>query len=219
MPFRQENVFRFNVAMDDPLSMSVAERVCHLPRNADRILHRKRPLSLQPLAEALTPDQRHREPELIGRLTRIDHAQDVRMLKTSREVDFLLETVGAQRRGDFGMQDLERNRPFVPQIVGEKNGREAAASELALYAVILRKRSGKSSGVHYSKCRPSVIVGVRKIARYYTKSIEAGGNRLERKRNSSTLMDPSVTRFSERQSVLRHECLRAIVIHIRARSP
>jgi hypothetical protein len=89
------------------------------------------------------------------------------------------------------MQDLERNRPFVPQIVGEKNGREAAASELALYAVIRRKRSGKSSGVHYSNCRPSVIVCVRKIARYYTKSIEAGGHRLERKRNSST---PSIER-------------------------
>ena len=57
------------------------------------------------------------------------------MLQAGRVADLPLEPLRAQRRRQLGVQDLEGDRPIVPQVAGEVDRGHAAASELALERV------------------------------------------------------------------------------------
>ena len=59
------------------------------------------------------------------------------MLQASGDPDLLEESLGAERGGELGAQDLERDGPIVPEVVGEIDGGHAAASELALDAIAI----------------------------------------------------------------------------------
>ena len=59
------------------------------------------------------------------------------MLQARREHDFLLEAFGAERRRDFRMQQLQRDRTIVLEIVGEIDGRHPAATQLLVDAVLV----------------------------------------------------------------------------------
>ena len=54
------------------------------------------------------------------------------MLQPGGEVDFTLEPLGAEGGGELGMENLERYRPVVLQVVGEEDRGHAPASELPL---------------------------------------------------------------------------------------
>ena len=45
--------------------------------------------------------------EPTGGLARVVDRQDVRVLEAGREPDLVLEPLGAERRGDLGVEDLE----------------------------------------------------------------------------------------------------------------
>ncbi len=57
------------------------------------------------------------------------------MLEPSRELDLALEPLGAEGRGQFGMEHLERDGAIVAEIPGEIDRRHAAATELTLDGV------------------------------------------------------------------------------------
>ena len=57
------------------------------------------------------------------------------MLELGDDVDLAEEPLGAQRRGELGPQDLERDLAVVLEVVGEVDGGHAALAELALDAV------------------------------------------------------------------------------------
>ena len=67
----------------------------------------------------------------------------MRVLQASGDTDLLLEPIRAQRRRDLRMQHLEGDWAIVPEIVGQKHGRETAASKLTLDAVGVGQRRGK----------------------------------------------------------------------------
>ena len=54
------------------------------------------------------------------------------MLQPGGEPDLALEALGAERRGQLGMEHLERDRTVVPEVAGEIDRGHAAAAELAL---------------------------------------------------------------------------------------
>ena len=54
-------------------------------------------------------------------LAGIEHAEDVGMLQPRGELDLALEPLGAERGGDLGVQDLERDGAVVAQVVGEED--------------------------------------------------------------------------------------------------
>ncbi len=54
------------------------------------------------------------------------------MLETGGDPDFSKEALRTERLHQFGMQDLERDRPLVPKVVGQVDRGHAAAPELAL---------------------------------------------------------------------------------------
>ena len=73
------------------------QRFGYLPRQTDRAIDRKLPLTIEPMPETFALDERHREPQTVVGLSGVENADDVRVLKTGGEPDFLLETVGAER--------------------------------------------------------------------------------------------------------------------------
>jgi hypothetical protein len=138
MSLGQENVFRFDVPVQDALLMSVRERVRDFSRQADRVVDRQAVLAVQPVAQALAFDKRHRVPQLPGaRLAGIEHGDDPRMLEPCDQRDLAAEAVGAKARGEAAVQYFERDRPTVFLIIGQIDGRRPAASELAGYPVAL----------------------------------------------------------------------------------
>ena len=52
--------------------------------------------------------------------------------RRAAEPDLAKEPLGAQHLSQIRMQDLERDGPVVPEVVGQKHRGHAAASELAL---------------------------------------------------------------------------------------
>ncbi len=97
----------------------------------------------EPVAETLALDVRHGEPELARGLARVVDRQDVRVLQPGGELDLALEALGAQRAREIGVQHLERDRPVVPQVLGEEDGGHAAPPELALEPVAIRQAACK----------------------------------------------------------------------------
>ena len=57
------------------------------------------------------------------------------MLEPGGEADLALEPLGAERGGELGEQDLERDRAVVPEVLGQVDHGHAAAPELALEGV------------------------------------------------------------------------------------
>jgi len=64
----------------------------------------------------------------------------VRVLQTGGEANLLLEPIGSQMRRDVGVENLERDRPLVPEVLGQEDSRKSAVSELALDAVPCAQR-------------------------------------------------------------------------------
>ena len=65
------------------------------------------------------------------------------MLEPGGEPDLALEAVGAEGGGELGVQHLQRDRAVVPEVVGQVDGRHAAAAELALDRVAVIQRLAK----------------------------------------------------------------------------
>ena len=131
----EQQVLGLDVAVDHAVPVRVLERPGGLGGDPKRRVHRQLPLPPEPVAERLALDERHGEPELAGGLARVVDREDVRVLQPGGELDLALEALGAERVSEIGVQHLERDRPVVPQVLGEEDGGHAAAPELALEGV------------------------------------------------------------------------------------
>src|SRR5690349_7545386 len=65
------------------------------------------------------------------------------MLQARRQLDLALEPLGAERSGHVVVENLERYRAVVPEIVGEVDDSEAAPSMLTIDPVSARQRLGE----------------------------------------------------------------------------
>ena len=62
------------------------------------------------------------------------------MLQAGGELDLAQEPLGAERRGELGMEHLEGDRAVVLEVLGQVDRRHAAAAELALERVAIGER-------------------------------------------------------------------------------
>ena len=136
----QQDVLGLDVAVDDAMLVGVLEGQRRLPRDAQRILHRKLFLSGEPVAEALALDIRHRKPQLTRRFPRVVNREDVGMLQPGDQPDLALEPFGTKSDGELGMQDLQRHRSLVPDVLREVDRGHPTATELPLDPVAVSQR-------------------------------------------------------------------------------
>ena len=118
--------------------VSAVEAVGHLAGDADGVAHGQLALAREPVPQRLALHEGHGEPEPLLAAGRgadgpgIEHRENVGMVQPGTEPDLLEEPGGAQRRGQVGVHDLERDRPVVLEVAGEVDGGHAAAPQLAL---------------------------------------------------------------------------------------
>ena len=128
----EQQVLRLDVPVDHAVLVGVLEGLRRLARDPERIVQRELPLAAQPVAEALALDVGHGEPELARGLAGVVDRQDVGMLEPGGELDLALEALGAERGGELGVQDLERDRAVVLQVLREVDRGHAPTAERAL---------------------------------------------------------------------------------------
>ena len=103
----QQDVFRFDVAMDDALSVRVLERAGHFTRDTHRIIHRQLAVTLEALSQRLAGDQWHdvlQQP--IGHAA-VEQRQDVGMLQLGGGLDLTEKPLNDERRAEVRMQHLD----------------------------------------------------------------------------------------------------------------
>jgi hypothetical protein len=71
------------------------------------------------------------------RFTRIEDREDMRVLQTGSGADLALEAF--RGGGQVGMQDLERDRAVMPEIVSQEYRGHATPPQLALEPVAVRQ--------------------------------------------------------------------------------
>ena len=82
--------------------MGARERVRDLLGDVQRIVDRETTFTGDALAQTFTIDEWHRVVQPAVGLARGERGNDVRVLRSSRELNLPLEPVGAHRAGDVG---------------------------------------------------------------------------------------------------------------------
>ena len=100
------------------LAVGVPQRVGHFVGDMFSVLEGELALPNEAVAEALALHKWHRVPELPTGIARIQHRQDVGMLKARGRADLTLKPLWPERSRQFGVQHLERNFAVVLDIVG-----------------------------------------------------------------------------------------------------
>ena len=77
------------------------------------------------------------------------------MLQPGREADLPLEALGAEAGGEMLVEELERDRPVVTEVLRQPNRGHAAAPELALEGVaVAQSRAQRCYRIgHGTRCR------------------------------------------------------------------
>jgi len=131
----EENVLRFDVAMNDPVLVCVGESVGHLLKQTQGIRYRQLTLAMQPRAQTLAVDEGHRVVEQTLRFGRDEQRHDVGVLKAGGKLDLALEALDVDRGRELRRQDLDHDVAAERRLLSEKDARHAAAAELTLEAI------------------------------------------------------------------------------------
>jgi hypothetical protein len=132
----EQDVLGLDIAMDNPMSVGIPKRCRDISGDPQGSPHWQLLLPHETLAKGVAVDKGHRVPELARALSRIEDRQDVRVLQTRGNEDFLEEAGRADGGGQLGLE-----------LAGEIHGGHATAPELALDAVAV------------SQCSPQAVDG------------------------------------------------------------
>jgi hypothetical protein len=64
----------------------------------------------------------------------------VRVLEVGGELDLGQEALGPDHGRKLGAEHLDRDRPVVPEVVRQEDGRHAAGADLAIEPIAVRQR-------------------------------------------------------------------------------
>ena len=148
---REHDVLGLDVAVNDPAGMGIPQRLGDLVRHLEGVVERQLLLALHAVTERLPRDVGHdvvQQPpaRVAGRLDHaaVEEGEDVRMVELGGDGDLAEEPLGAERVGEFRVEDLDRHRAIVLEVVREVDGGHAALAELALDAVAVGEGGGES---------------------------------------------------------------------------
>ena len=135
----EEDVFRFEVPVNDAVAVRIVERARHCARQADRLVDGELLLTLQARAERFAGHIRHDVEEQPFRLARVEERQEMRVLQVRGDANLGKKPLGPEERAELRVEDLESDRAVVPPISCEVDGGHPAAPDLALDLVLARK--------------------------------------------------------------------------------
>ncbi len=140
VPALQQDVFRLDIAVNELVLVRIGQRIGHLARDAERLVHGQLPLPPQAVAERLALDIRHHVVEEPVRLARIVEREDVRVPQPRRDPDLPQETLGPERSRQLGPQHLQRHRPPVPRVLCQVDHCHPARPQLTQDQIARRQR-------------------------------------------------------------------------------
>jgi hypothetical protein len=128
----EQDVFWFDVAVDQPLRVRVGERARHFPGDQNRVVERQLLFLLEPSAERLTLHERRDEIDETGRLARIEHGEDVGVCQAGRDLDLAKESRVARQSGQLGPEDLDRDGALVTEIGTKEYRRGSPTADFSI---------------------------------------------------------------------------------------
>ena len=145
----EQDVLRLDVAVDHAMPVGVVQGVGHRHRDPHRLLDAELGLPVEFGSQGLAVDERHDvvEEDLTpypplpfaergsDRFAGIEQRQDMRMLQRGRGLDLHHEALGADHRGQLGLQDLEGDFAVVLEILGQVHRGHAALPDYGRTAV------------------------------------------------------------------------------------
>ena len=133
---RQEDVFRFDVAMDDAFVVGVGEGVDDVAEDADDFRDRKRTGVRETSAQRVSGDKGHDVERQPVRVASHEHRDDVRMLEICREANLPAKAVHADRCGQLRRQHLDDDLSLECYLFCQEDARHSGAAELCLDRVL-----------------------------------------------------------------------------------
>jgi hypothetical protein len=116
--FLEQDVLGLDVAVHHALPVSVVQGVGHLARDLERVLQRKLPVPLEPLAQRLAPHVGHHEEQQAAGLAGVMKRQDVGVAELRNGLDLALEPLGPDGGRDLGVEHLDGHPPVVLEVLG-----------------------------------------------------------------------------------------------------
>jgi hypothetical protein len=126
--------------MDNALSMGEAQRRGHVAGDPHGIADRELWLATKPDPKRFPADVGHDIVEQAVGLARVNQSEHVRVTQAGGDLHFALEPLHPEDLGEVRMEDLDRDRSAVLQVLGEIDGGHAAAAKLALELIPLADR-------------------------------------------------------------------------------
>ncbi len=134
----EEDVVRFDVAVDDAARVRVGERPGHVTQDADHLASGKRP-ALEPLAQAVAVHVGHAEPRQARGLAGAENRHDVRMLELGCEQHFTMKPLEGDAGQQLRREHLHDDSAVERLLQGKIGAGHAAAAQLALERIRSRQ--------------------------------------------------------------------------------
>ena len=142
----QQNILRLHIAMHHTERVRVPQRIGSFARDTERLLNRQLSFAIQARPQRFAIDKRHHVEEVAARTAAVEQRQNMRMLQSRREFDFLEEPLGPDHRRQFGVQHLERHLTPVAHVFCQVDRCHAAAAELSEQGVAVGESAGQRGG-------------------------------------------------------------------------
>src|SRR5207249_2248159 len=113
VPAAQEDVLRLDVAVDDVMAVGIAQGVCDLASDRERIIERELSLAEKPSTQRLALHVRHGVIEGAAGLTTVVQRDDMGMVQACGDGNLTQESLGTECGGELGVQDLESDGTIV----------------------------------------------------------------------------------------------------------
>ena len=129
--------------MDDAVLVGVAERARRFAGEPEGLLERNAPVARQSVAERLPFDEWHHVVEMAARGTGIVDRHDVGVLEAGGELDLTEEPLGADRGGEIRLEDLDRDRTPMLDVLGQEDRGHPPLADLAFEGVVTGEMGGE----------------------------------------------------------------------------
>jgi hypothetical protein len=146
---REQDVARLYVPVHEAFLVGGVERVRHLSHDPDRSSRLERPFAPDEVLERIAGDVAHGDEQGPVRRSRLEDGDNVWMIEARRQVRFVLDP--APEIGILGQlrrQQLERDLPTQPHLLGEVDDAHATPPQEGLDAVAGKLRPDHGIDLH-----------------------------------------------------------------------